>query len=179
MPRRRPAGEPTPGSPADLQPEADPESVARAIVLRRLELAPRTRHELAVTLRERGVPQEVADAVLDRFVEVGLIDDAEFARSWVESRHRSRGAARPVLRQELRRKGVADALIDEALGQLTAEGESERARALVHRKLPSLSRYDDATKARRLSSMLMRRGYSGGTAATVVREAIGEFSDAS
>src|SRR5262245_14526757 len=86
--------------------EPDPESVARSICLRLLTGAPRTRAELATAMRKRGVPDDVADRVLDRFVDVQLIDDAAFAAGYVESRHRERGLARTALRQELRRKGV-------------------------------------------------------------------------
>lgn len=148
-------------------------------MLRRLSSAPRTRHELAVDLAKRGIPDPVIEAVLDRFTEVHLIDDASFARMWVESRHRSKGMARTVLRQELRRKGVVDEDIDAALLQVSDEAERERARALVDRKLPSLARYDAATQCRRLSSMLMRRGFPGALASSVVRDAVGEFSDSS
>lgn len=167
--RPRSAGEPTPGSLADLQPEANPETVARNVVLRRLSAAPRTRHELEDDLLARGIPQDVTTAVLDRFTEVHLIDDESYARMWVESRHRSRGTARSVLRQELRRKGVDDAFIDEALTLVDDEAELVRARALVERKLPSLARYETTAQTRRLMNMLMRRGYSSGVAMSAVR----------
>jgi regulatory protein len=91
--------EPTPGSLADQQDEADPEQVARTIVLRRLSATPRTRRELHDDLRRRGIPDDVSERVLDRFVEVGLIDDAQFARQWAECRQRTKGSARSVLRQ--------------------------------------------------------------------------------
>ena len=96
---------------------------------------------------------------------------------WVESRHRSKGMARPVLRQELRRKGVPDDAIDVALEQVSDEDEVARARVLVERKRASLARYDRETQARRLASMLMRRGFSGAVAASVVRDELGDLSD--
>ena len=67
----------------------DPESVARGICLRALTGAPKTRQQLADLLAARGVPDDAAEAVLDRFTEVGLIDDAAFARAWVSSRQES------------------------------------------------------------------------------------------
>jgi regulatory protein len=155
-----------------LRSQVDPESEARAVVLRRLTLAARTRAELAEGLVERGFEIEVVDRVLDRFEEVGLIDDAEFAGSWVASRHRTRGAARSVLRQELRNKGVDDELAEAALATITAEDELIRARALIARKLISL-RCDDREQAtRRLVAYLRRRGYGGSIAFTVVAEAL-------
>ena len=71
--------------PDDVEP--DPESVARTIALRRLEAAPQTRAQLDEAMRRRGVHDEIRERVLDRFGEVGLIDDAMFAQAWVDSRH--------------------------------------------------------------------------------------------
>jgi regulatory protein len=157
--------------------EADPEQVARTVVLRRLSAAPRTRKDLAEDLGRRGIPSEVIDRVLDRFTEVGLIDDAEYARLWVSSRHRSRGTARQSLRHELRAKGITD---DDALEALEAiDDDLERARglALVRSKLPSTSRLEPAARARRLVSMLMRRGYRQAEAVSIVKEAVADLDE--
>ena len=116
----------------DLQPDADPEQVARTIVLRRLSVSPRTRKELADDLRKRGIPDDVADRVLGRFAEVGLIDDAEYARMWVDSRQRTKGSARSVLRQELRARGSATTTLSAALEAIDDDMERARAVALVH-----------------------------------------------
>ena len=174
MARQRTASGPTPGSLADAGPDADPESVARAILLRRLTMAPRTLAELRSDLRDRGVPEPVAERVLARFVEVGLINDAEYARMWVSSRHRSKGEARSVMRQQLRRKGVADHLVDEALAAVSDDDEWARARALVETKLASIGRLDHQARMRRLVGMLQRRGYSAGVAYAVVSERLAE-----
>ena len=165
-----------PAENADV-PDADPESVARTILLRRLDAAPRTRKELADDLKKRAVPDDVAERVLDRFVEVGLIDDAAYARAWVASRQRTRGTARPVLRQELRRKGIDDELIAAALAEVDPDDEAQRARELVARKLPSLARFDRPTQQRRLISMLVRRGYGQGVAYGIVREQLAMDDD--
>lgn len=166
--RRR---EPDPN--ADLGPDADPESFARQILLRRLTDQPRSRADLAQALAQRDVPGDVATAVLDRFEEVGLIDDEEFARSWVQSRQRSRGLAGRVLAQELRRKGIDDELIRDTVAEIDPESEELAARALVQKKLRSLRQVDEAKKTQRLVGMLARKGYSGGLAYKVVREEIG------
>lgn len=169
--------EPTPGSAADLQPEADPEQAARTILLRRLTAAPRSRDELRTDLLKRGIPEATADRVLDRFVEVGLIDDAQFARMWVESRQRTRGTARAVLRQELRTKGISDDDAADALAGVDDEAERERAVALVQVKARSMQRFEPAVRRRRLVSMLMRRGYRQGVALAAVDEVLGEAVD--
>ena len=67
--------------------------MAKQIILKQLSHGPRTRHQLAQVLAKRDVSPDAAAAALDRIAELGYIDDAAFARAWVESRHRSRGLA--------------------------------------------------------------------------------------
>ncbi|WP_416978115.1 recombination regulator RecX [Streptomyces sp. T028] len=152
----------------------DPAERARAICLRLLTGTPRTRKQLADALRKREIPDDVAEEVLSRFEEVGLINDSAFADAWVESRHHGRGLARRALAQELRTKGVDAALIDEAVAQLDSEREEETARDLVARKLRSTRGLDRDRRTRRLAGMLARKGYSEGMALRVVRQALEE-----
>jgi regulatory protein len=172
-PRRRP-GRAEPDDPAsDLGPDADPESVARTIVLTKLTAQARSRAELAEALAARGVPGEVATKVLDRFQEVGLVDDAAYAEMWVRSRQQGRGLSRRALGQELRRKGVDDEVIRESLDTIDPDAEEAAARDLVARKLRTMSRLDQATQLRRLAGMLGRKGYPAGMAYRIAREAVG------
>jgi regulatory protein len=150
----------------------DPESVARLICLRLLTAAPRTQAELAAALQRRGVPDNAAAAVLARFAEVKLIDDAMFARAWVESRHHSRGLAGRALSAELRRRGVAPEHIASALDELDPGQEAETARELVTRRLPGTRGQPGPARMRRLTGMLARKGYPAGLAYRVVREAL-------
>ncbi|WP_427919610.1 recombination regulator RecX [Streptomyces sp. cg40] len=156
------------------EPPADPAERARGICLRLLTGNPRTRKQLADALRKREIPDEVADEVLSRFEEVGLINDGAFADAWVESRHHGRGLARRALAQELRTKGVDSTLIDEAVSQLDSEQEEATARELVDRKLRSTQGLDRDKRLRRLAGMLARKGYSQGMALRVVRQALEE-----
>ncbi|MFF4833263.1 recombination regulator RecX [Streptomyces sp. NPDC001315] len=182
--RRRGFGEP-PGDPQDGGPSSssraepgessgDPAERARAICLRLLTGTPRTRKQLADALRKREIPDEVAEEVLSRFEEVGLIDDGAFAGAWVESRHHGRGLARRALARELRTKGVDSTLIDEAVAQLDSEQEEATARELVARKLRATRGLDRDKRLRRLAGMLARKGYSEGMALRVVRQALEE-----
>ncbi|MGK4580888.1 recombination regulator RecX [Kitasatospora sp. HPMI-4] len=150
----------------------DPEARARDICLRLLTGTAKTRKQLADALRKREIPDEVAEEVLSRYEEVGLIDDAAFAEAWVESRHAVRGLSRRALAQELRTKGVAGDLVEQAVAQLDEEDEAEAARALVDRKLRSTRGLARDTRIRRLVGMLARRGYSEGLAFRVVRDAL-------
>ncbi|MFJ1605110.1 recombination regulator RecX [Streptomyces sp. NPDC088253] len=156
------------------EPPGDPAERARAICLRLLTGTPRTRKQLADALRKREIPDDVADEVLSRFEEVGLINDSAFADAWVESRHHGRGLARRALARELRTKGVDSTLIDEAVGQLDSEQEEATARELVARKLRSTRGLDRDKRLRRLAGMLARKGYPEGMALRVVRQALEE-----
>lgn len=127
-------------------------------------MAPRSRLQLSRKLAERNVPLDVAEAVLDRFEEVQLIDDAEFARMWVRSRSQSRKLAKSAIRRELTEKGIELDDAEEALSQLSDEDEEIAARELVERKLrPGVDLSDRAERdkcTRRLASMLARKGYA-------------------
>jgi regulatory protein len=173
----RPGRARRPPGPRQIDPDADPVAAAREICLRLLTDRARTRTELAQALARRGVPADAADTVLERFDEVGLIDDAAFAGQWVRSRHRHRGLARRAIAQELRRKGVDDEVAGEALAEVDGESEARRARELVDRKLrtlPAGTPEQRATAARKLVGMLARKGYGAGVAYGVVKEALAE-----
>ncbi|CAA9248914.1 MAG: RecX [uncultured Blastococcus sp.] len=150
----------------------DPESVARGLCLRALTGTPKTRQQLADLLAERGVPGETAETVLDRFTEVGLIDDAAFARAWVSSRQSGRGLARRALSAELRAKGIEPEVAAEAVSEVDDEDERATARRLVERRAGAMRRLDRATATRRLMGMLARKGYNGGLAAAVIRDVL-------
>ena len=152
--------------------DADPEGVARQICLRMLTVAPRTQAQLATALRRRGVPEDAAEAVLARFAEVKLIDDAMFARAWVDSRHHGRGLASRALGAELRQRGVPRDDIEAALSELSPDVELETARELIARRLPGTAGMPVPARMRRLVGVLARKGYSGGLAYRVVREAL-------
>src|SRR3954470_6407921 len=164
-----------PGSPEDEI--GDPEAVARGICLRALTGAPKTRQQLADLLAQKGVPEDAAEVVLDRFTEVGLIDDAAFAPAWGSFRQAGGGLARRALSAELRAKGVDPDVAAEAVLAVDDDDERAAARRLVERKLPGMRRLDRATATRRLMGMLARKGYSGGVAAAVVREALDATDD--
>lgn len=156
----------------DTEGGGDPHAVARAIVLRRLALAPRSRAELERTLRDKGCSDQVAREVLDRFTEVGLVDDQAYAELLVRSKQATRGLARSGLAHELANRGIDR---DTAAAALAAVGEgSERAKAeeLVAKKLATLGGQPPLVQARRLSAMLARKGYPSGLVYAVVRDAV-------
>lgn len=131
-----------------------------AFILRSTTARPQTEAEIRMRLRSREVPEEVAEAALQRAREIGALDDAAFARAWVFDRGTNRGYGAARLREELRRRLVPDDLIEQALARLEDRDDlvaaTELARERVRRLPGSLSR--EAT-ARRIHGYLTRRGY--------------------
>ena len=146
----------------------DPASVARAICLRLLTDRARTRAELVTALRRKGVPDDAASKVLDRFAEVGLIDDAAIAENYVLVQHRQRGLAARAVAGKLRQRGLDEDTIRTALMPIDASSEQAAATALVARKLRALQHLEPSVQARRVFGLLARRGYSASIASTVV-----------
>jgi regulatory protein len=159
-------------------PQADSasrEEQARALCLRLLTVRARTRAELAGQLAKRGYPDEVGQQVLDRLVDVGLVDDRDFAEQWVRSRHVNAGKGKRALVSELRTKGVDDEVITAALADVDSDAERARAEQLVADKLRRERLTDDADEiklTRRLVAMLARRGYDQSMAFDVVKVAL-------
>jgi regulatory protein len=180
-PGRKASGSPSEGSPSEgplserraaETTVSDPEARARQICLRLLTAAPRTRAELAIALHRRGVPAEAAEAVLERFTDVGLIDDAAFARAWVESRHHSRGLSRRSLSAELRQHGVDTEEIREAVSTLDPEQEVATARRLVEQKLAGTRGQPPDARIRRAAGTLARKGYPPGLVFRLIKEVL-------
>lgn len=115
--------------------------------------------------------------MLERFGEVGLIDDAAFARAWVSSRHHGRGLAGRVLSQELRQRGVDPQTVTQAVEELDPNTEWRTARELVHRKARALSGVSPQVRTRRLVGLLARKGYPAGIAFAVVRAELAEAAE--
>ncbi|MDR7303120.1 regulatory protein RecX [Haloactinomyces albus] len=147
-----------------------PEQLARDTVYRLLAARARSRSELRQALLRKGIEDDIAEGVLQKFEDAGLVDDAAFAESWVRQRHEYQGLGRRALSAELRRKGVDDQAVVEALSGVDADAEAQRARELVRRKLRGMRVDDPTTRTRRLVAMLARKGYSEALAFRVVRE---------
>jgi regulatory protein len=123
-------------------------------------------------LERKGVAPEAAGTVLDRFEEVGLVDDAGYAEAFVESRHRVRGQGGRAIAFELRRRGVADEVVADAVGALDADQQFETACRVARARLGRLSGLPTEVKVRRLAGLLARKGYSGDVTARAVRHVL-------
>ena len=146
------------------------ESEARNIVLNQLNFMPRSRKELETTLIKRHVEPDVAKAVLDRFEEIGMVDDAAFAELLIRSRCNTKRVSRSVLRQQLRQKGVDQEIIEDALMVITDGDELRMATELVERKARAMSRLEPEVRKRRLFGLLARKGYNTSIALRVIND---------
>jgi regulatory protein len=155
--------------------DANPAAAAREIVLRQLTMGARTRAQLEQAIARKNIPEHVATAVLDRFEAVDLVDDKEFSRQWVQSRHLGRGLARRALAHELRQRGVAEETLKDAVDAISSDDELTAARDLVRRKAATMRNDDPQRRIRRLAGMLARKGYGGGVAMQAIREELAEF----
>ena len=158
-------------------PEADPLSFARQIALRQLTMAPRSRKELHDKMLTKGVPDYIAVEVLDRLVEVGLVDDVAYAHMLVRSKTNSRSLAKRALRVELTKKGIDPEIQNVVLLDVSDDDEYRMATDLVAKKIRNMGGLSADARWRRLTGLLARKGYTTGTTIRVVKEALAEFED--
>lgn len=150
----------------------DPDALARRLVLDALSRSARTRGQLAELLARKGVPEEVGEAVLGRFAELGLIDDAAYAEAFTRSRHEHKGLGSRAIAFELRRRAVPDELVQEAVSLLDADQEQETASRLAKERQARMASLPREVQARRLAGFLARKGYGGQVVGRAVREAL-------
>jgi regulatory protein len=164
-----------PGAVERLDAAADEEGALRA-ALRGLEQRAHGSVELARKLDRRGHPPDAVTGAIARLTRLGLLDDAAFARSYVEARaRRGRGPLR--IRHDLLRLGVPPAFVTAALGALQDEGAPDpmaRTLAQAERRAATMKGLTRETKQRRLLAFFARRGWSGADAHSHVRRLVGE-----
>ena len=122
-----------------------------------LSYRPRSATELRQRLGQRGFSPEVREAVISQLTEQKLLDDPAFAQFWKDNREAFRPQSRRLTRLELKRKGIADEVIDRVVGEVDDEANAHRA-ALS--RMRQLARADYVTFRRRLGGYLQRRGFS-------------------
>jgi regulatory protein len=147
------------------------ESRARNVLLFQLSKGAKSKAQLRAILVKREIPEDIAEPILDRFEEAGLIDDKNFANLVVNSRRSHKGLSKSAIKRELNTKGVAPEIIDEALSEVTSEQELASAELLAVKKLRTMSHLDKAVQDRRLSGYLARKGYGGGVVYAAIRYA--------
>ncbi|MFE7508718.1 regulatory protein RecX [Promicromonospora sp. NPDC057488] len=152
----------------------------REVVLRILTAAQKSRRELEQSLARKGYPEDVVVQVLDRFGEVGLVDDATYAETIVRTRHAERGLARRGIAAELRRRGIDEDTAVEALDQLDPDDERAAGARLAAKLVTRTRSLDREVRVRRAVGSLARKGYAPGLAFELVKDALaaeGEETD--
>lgn len=159
--------------------ETDPYTRAKTIVYNQLAYSAKTRGQLRKKLQTEGFDAELIEPLLDKFEAAKLIDDAEYAQTFVAQKSRTKKLSRAALRRELAERGVRGEEAENALAQRTDEQEREDAAELVRKKLrPGMDLSDRAEKdrvTRRLLGMLARRGYSSSVSMSVIREELAAY----
>jgi regulatory protein len=148
---------------------------AREAALSLLSYRSRSAAELRRRLGRKGFDPEVAGRTVERMRELGVVDDAAFAESFVRDRVRLRPKGTRRLADELRARGVdaetARAAVDGVLEREDAT-ELDLARQAAARWRPQAGE-EPARARRRLHGFLARRGFAGETVRVVVEEALG------
>ncbi len=159
--------------------ETDPYTRAKTIVYNQLAYSAKTRGQLRKKLQTEGFEAELIEPLLDKFEAAKLIDDAEYAQTFVAQKSRTKKLSRAALRRELAERGVRGEEAENALAQRTDEQEREDAAELVRKKLrPGMDLSDRAEKdkvTRRLLGVLARRGYSSSVSMSVIREELAAY----
>ncbi len=139
--------------------QAETARKARESALRLISYRDRSTSEIRKRLAGNGFPDDIVDKVVDQLSRAGLVDDRKFSRDWVKSRTAGKPMGRARLAWELRSKGVAPPLVEEALEDLDEDAEYELALSVAAAKISKADR-EDPTLKNRLSPFLRRRGFS-------------------
>ena len=157
--------------------EIDQNQIAKQVLLRRLSNAPRTRKELAQDLKKKNIEEDVAQVALDRFEELGLINDQTFSENFVSAPHQRRKLGKKALKQQLRSKGVSDEIANQAISQISDEDEFKAALTLALKKIRSIQHDDPQSQIRKIVGLLARKGYSANLSFQVAKEVINDLPE--
>lgn len=157
--------------------EIDPHQIAKEVLLKRLSNAPRTRKELAQDLKNKRIEESIAQDALNRFEELGLINDQAFSENFVQNYHARKKLGKNALRQQLRAKGVSEEIAQEAVAQISQSQEFQAALSLACKKIRSIQSDDPQTQLRKIVGLLARKGYSSNLSFQVAREVVNEIPE--
>ena len=149
-------------------------TAAREAALRVLDRTAASSSQIRQKLTKAGFLPEIAEEIVTRFEEVGLLDDREYAAMLVRTRFQERGLVGRGLVQELNRKGIDPRLQAEALAQITPEQEAESAQRLAEKKARSLHNVSYPQAMRRIGSFLARKGYAPSQCREATRAALAD-----
>lgn len=155
-----------PSAPEDAEPTVF--APIEEFALRALGRRGLSRRELEHRLGRAGYEPEAIAGELDRLESVGLVDDFGLAQRLVGDLQERKRLGRSAIAAELARRMVAPGALEYALDLVEDGDELARARELAEKRARALTGLDPATSKRRLSSYLLRRGFSGSTVRAAV-----------
>ena len=162
-------------SPRSLTPERQ-EQRARNVLLYQLSRSAKTAKQCRDILEKREIDPEIAEQVILRYIEVGLIDDVAVARTIVNSRRTYKGLSRSAIKRELVTRGIAQEVIEEAVAPLDSESEQQAATDLAKRRIARMGSLQREVRQRRLMGFLARKGFASALIAQAVRLAEADFT---
>jgi regulatory protein len=165
-------------APRKLSPERQ-EQRARNVLLYQLARGAKSAQTLRQILEKREIDAEIANAVIDRFIEVGLIDDVAYAETVVNSRQKFKGLAKSAIRRELSQKGVEASIVEQVTSDITVEDELAMAVDLATKRIARMANLEYAVRHRRLNSYLARKGYSSSIVLVAAKQAELSLSESS
>jgi regulatory protein len=154
--------------------DVDAQEVAYQRALNFISYRPRAEAEVRKNLQKHDTPEDVITEVLERLRRSGLVDDFQFAQTWVENRSTFRPRGRRALAVELRQKGIDDETIDEALRDLDEDNLAYQAALKQSRKYEGL---EWQAYRQKMSAFLARRGFNYGVAKPVIEQVWSEIQD--
>ena len=168
--KRQASNSETGEAPPKLSPERQ-EQRARNVLLYHLARGAKSAHTLRQILEKREIDREIADSVIERFIEVGLIDDVSYAETVVNSRQKFKGLAKSAIKRELSQKGVEAEIVEQVTDAITVEDEFAMALELANKRIVRMANLEYAVRQRRLNSYLARKGYSSSIVIAAVKQA--------
>ena len=152
--------------------DVDAQEVANQRALNFISYRPRSEAEVRKNLEKHDTPEEVITEVIARLARNGLVDDIQFAQTWVENRSTFRPRGRRALVMELRQKGIVDETIDEVLCDLDEDNLAYQAALKQSRKYQGL---EWMAFRKKMSAFLARRGFNYGVAKPVIEQVWSEI----
>ena len=152
------------------------EEEIRTSLLKLLERGGKSKAALRDALVAKEYQPELIDQLLQRFVEVGLIDDFTLAKDIALDLANRKSKSKKLIAIELKQKGFETDAIQAALAELDQDRELEQARELAVSKMQRMLSMEVSVRERRVAGFLSRKGYSGSIVWDAVRFATEELA---
>jgi regulatory protein len=142
--------------------EEERKKEAKDVALKFLSFRRRTEKQVKEKLKKKEFDEKSIDATIDKLKEFDLINDLEFATSWVKDRLAFKPRGKKLLRQELWKKGIKKEIIEQVTEELCTD-EDKAALELVGKIEKRYRNLEPKVAKRRMYNFLLRRGFSYGT----------------